>query len=135
MKKTAKLLVLMMTLVMALLLAGCGGGSDTTSGSPAEKAEFTAEQVALAQEYAAAAEDFNGIVDRVNAVPELMKEDVLIDAMNELAAALTEADRLFTDPAYLTPEVMDKLKEGIKETRDFVTEAEGLLAAFEDAKG
>ena len=134
-----KLLALMMALVMTLSFAACGGSkvdpeaSSSTSAQVME-AEFTAEQQALAQEFISMAEEFDAIADKVNASPELLDEEELVNAMNELADEIIKADEYFANPETLTPEVMGGLKVAIEVGRTFIAEAGAALDEIEDAK-
>ncbi|HKM21476.1 MAG TPA: hypothetical protein VJZ01_05500 [Lachnospiraceae bacterium] len=134
-----KLLVLMMALVMALSLAACGGGGSApvaVSSAPAQAADgtFTAEQQALAQDFMSMAEEFDAIVDKVNASPELLKNEELVTAMNELADEIINADEYFANPKTLTPEVMGGLKVAIEVGRTFIAEASADLDEIASAE-
>lgn len=95
--------------------------------------EFTAEQQALAEDFLAMTEAFDAVVDRVNANPDLLADTELIDAMNELADAIIEADAYFADPETLTPEVMESLRAAIDETYLFIDEANAALDSLDAA--
>jgi hypothetical protein len=123
-----KLLVIIMAFVMALSIAACGGDKvdpPATPSTPVQdaEAEFTAEQQALAQEFVSMIEEFDAVANKVNASPELLSDEELINAMNELADAIIEADESFTSPETLTPEVMGALKVAIDVGRTFIAEA------------
>ena len=129
MKKT---LVLMTALAMALSLAACGGGAVAPAAIPStpaqvEEAEFTADQQALAQEFMSMAEEFDAVADRVNESPELLSEEELVTAMNELADEIIAADEYFANPETLTPEVMGGLRVAIEVGRTFIAEASAAL--------
>ena len=129
-----KLLVLMMALAMTLSLAACGGSDSAPATSPSapaqvEKTEFTAEQQALAQDFLSMAEEFDAIADKVNASPELLENEELITAMNELADEIIKADEYFASPETLTPEIMGALTVAIEVGRSFIAEAD---AAFDE---
>lgn len=128
-----KLLVLMMALAMTLSLAACGGNNAAPAASPStsaqvEKTEFTAEQQALAEDFMSMAEEFDAIADRVNASPELLENDELVTAMNELANEIIKADEYFASPETLTPEVMGALTVAIEVGRTFIADASADLA-------
>lgn len=137
-----KLLVFMMTLIFSLSLMGCGGDKNPapSSSTPSQSStqnkegEFTPEQQALAQEFVDMTIAYDKVVDRVNATPEALADEELINAMNELADELIKADDYFASPETLTPEVMEGLKEGIEATYKFITEAETALDEIESAK-
>lgn len=127
-----KMLVLMLALTMMLNLSACGGSEKApaeTSSSPAqvEEAEFTAEQQALAQEFINMAEEFDAVADKVNASPELLSNEELVNAMNELADEIIKVDEYFADPETLTPEVMGGLTVAIEAGRTFIAEASAAL--------
>lgn len=129
-----KLVVLMMALAMTLSLAACGGSDSAPATSPSapaqvEKTEFTAEQQALAQDFLSMAEEFDAIADKVNASPELLENEELITAMNELADEIIKADEYFASPETLTPEIMGALTVAIEVGRSFIAEAD---AAFDE---
>jgi predicted small lipoprotein YifL len=131
-----KLLVLIMALVMTLSLAGCGGDNAAPAAAPStsapaqvEDSEFTAEQHALAQNFMSMAEEFDAVADRVNASPELLSDEELVNAMNELADEIIKADDYFAKPETLTPEVMGGLTVAIEVGRAFIAEASAALAA------
>lgn len=122
----------MVALAMALSLAACGGGAAAPAAIPStpaqvEGAEFTADQQALAQEFMSMAEEFDAVADRVNASPELLSEEELVTAMNELADEIIAADEYFANPETLTPEVMGGLRVAIEVGRTFIAEASAAL--------
>jgi len=127
-----KLLVFMMALAMTLSLSACGG-SKAASAEPSstteqdEEAEFTAEQQALAQEFIKMAEEYDAVADKVNASPELLSNEELVNAMNELADEIIKADEYFANPETLTPEVMGGLTVAIEIGRSFIAEASAAL--------
>ena len=130
-----KLLVLIMALAMTLSLAACGGNNAAPAESPStptqvEKTEFTAEQQALAQDFMSMAEEFDAIADRVNASPELLENEELVTAMNDLSSEIIKADEYFASPETLTPEIMGALTVAIEVGRSFIAEAG---AALEEA--
>lgn len=138
-----KILACIMVLILSLSLVGCGGGQNSspapsTPSQPSvqqeEEKEYTPEQQALAQEFVDMIDAYNAVVDRVNATPELLEDEELIEVMNELAGELTKIDEFFTDPEILTPEVMEAIKVTIEATYEFVTEAEAALDEIESAK-
>lgn len=133
-----KLLVLMAALVMVLSLAACGGSeaSPAAASTPAQvkEVEFTAEQQALAQEFISMAEEFDVIADRVNASPELLSDEEIVNAMNALADEIIKADDYFATPETLTPEVMGGLAVAIEVGRTFIAEAGAALDEIDDAK-
>ena len=132
-----KLLVPLMALVVALSLAACGGVGSApvaVSSAPAQASAgtFTAEQQTLAQDFMSMAEEFDAIADKVNASPELLKNEELVAAMNELANEIIKADEYFAKPETLTPEVMGALTVAIDVGRTFIAEAG---AALDEAEG
>lgn len=127
-----KLLVLIMALAMTLSLAACGGSDSAPAASPStpaqvEKAEFTTEQQALAQDFMSMAEEFDAIADKVNASPELLENEELVTAMNDLSSEIIKADEYFASPETLTPEVMGALTVAIEVGRSFIAEAGAAL--------
>lgn len=127
-----KLLVLIMALAMTLSLAACGGNNAAPAESPStpaqvEKTEFTAEQQALAQDFMSMAEEFDAIADRVNASPELLENEELVTAMNDLSNEIIKADEYFASPETLTPEIMGALTVVIEVGRSFIAEANTAL--------
>jgi predicted small lipoprotein YifL len=127
-----KLLVLIMALAMTLSLAACGGNNAAPAESPStpaqvEKTEFTAEQQALAQDFMSMAEEFDAIADRVNASPELLENEELVTAMNDLSNEIIKADEYFASPETLTPEIMGALTVAIEVGRSFIAEANTAL--------
>lgn len=134
-----KLLVLMMAFVMTLSLAACGGSNDAPATSPStpapvEKTEFTAEQQVLAQDFMSMVEEFDAIADRVNTSPELLSDEELVNAMNELADEIIKADDYFAKPETLTPELMGSLKVAIEVGRTFIGEASAALDELDSAE-
>lgn len=127
-----KLLVLIMALAMTLSLAACGGSDSAPATSPStsaqdENTEFTAEQQALAQDFISMAEEFDAIADKVNASPELLENEELVTAMNDLSSEIIKADEYFASPETLTPEVMGALTVAIEVGRSFIAEAGAAL--------
>lgn len=127
-----KLLVLIMALAMTLSLAACGGSDSAPATSPStpvqvEEVEFTAEQQALAQDFMSMAEEFDAIADKVNASPELLENEELVTAMNDLSSEIIKADEYFASPETLTPEVMGALTVAIEVGRSFIAEAGAAL--------
>ncbi len=127
-----KLLVLIMALAMTLSLAACGGSDSAPAASPStpaqvEKTEFTAEQQALAQDFMSMAEEFDAIADKVNASPELLENEELVTAMNDLSSEIIKADEYFASPETLTPEIMGALTVAIEVGRSFIAEAGAAL--------
>lgn len=127
-----KLLVLILAFAMTLGLAACGGNAAVPEAAPSatsqvEKTEFTAEQQALAGDFMSMAEEFDVVADKVNASPELLENDELITAMNELADEIIKADDYFASPETLTPEIMGALTVAIEVGRTFIAEASAAL--------
>jgi len=127
-----KILVLMMALVMTLGLAACGGNNAAPATAPStpeqvEKTEFTAEQQALAQDFMSMTEEFDAIADKVNASPELLENEELVTAMNDLSSEIIKADECFASPETLTPEIMGALTIAIDVGRTFIAEAGAAL--------
>ena len=50
------------------------------------------------------AEEFDAIADKVNASPELLSDEALINAMNKLVHEIIKADDYFAKPETLTPD-------------------------------
>lgn len=126
-----KLLVLIMALAMTLSLAACGGNA-VPAASPStpvqvEEVEFTAKQQALAQDFMSMAEEFDAIADKVNASPELLGNEELVTAMNDLSGEIIKADEYFASPETLTLEVMGALTVAIEVGRSFIAEAGAAL--------
>lgn len=126
------LLVFMMALAMTLSFAACGGdnaapAADTSTPPQVEKTEFTAQQQALAQDFMSMAEEFDAIADKVNASPELLENEELVTAMNDLSNEIIKADEYFASPETLTPEVMGALTVAIDVGRAFIAEASAAL--------
>ncbi len=113
-----KLTVIIMVLAMMLSLAACGGS---------EKAEFSAEQQALAKDFMSMAEEFDAIADKVNASPELLENEELVTAMNDLSNEIIKADEYFASPETLTPEIMGALTVATDVGRTFIAEASDAL--------
>lgn len=126
----------MMALVMALSLAACGGSKPTpaSSSSTPSQAEFTAEQQALAKEFMGAAATFDKIADRVNVSDELRSDEELVTTMNEIADEIIAADKYFSSPETLTPEIMKGLKVTIAAIHDFADVAGRALDEIDSAK-
>jgi len=126
-----KLLVLVMALAMTLSLAACGGKAAPAAAPSTpvqvEEVEFTAEQQALAQDFMSMAEEFDAIADKVNASPELLENEELVTAMNDLSSEIIKADEYFASPETLTPEVMGALTVAIEVGRSFIAEAGAAL--------
>lgn len=127
-----KLLIPIILFAMILNLAACGGNDTsptTTPSTPAqvEKTEFTAKQQALAKDFISMAEEFDVIADKVNASPELLKNEELVAAMNDLSNEIIKADEYFSSPETLTPEIMGALTVAIDVGRAFIAEAGAAL--------
>lgn len=138
-----KLAAILMTTVLSLSLAACGGSKDTAKTQSKEAGEenqnleesnFTEEQAQLAQEYLDMCEAYDEAVDLVNATPELLEVQELVDAMNELTTAIDEADECFADPELLTDEVMEGLRASFAETYKFIDEVTALAGNAENAE-
>lgn len=132
-----KLAAILMASVMALSLVACGGGDktapaqeDAVSTESEEESEFTEEQAELAQEYLDMCEAYDEAVDLVNATPELLEVQELVDVMNELTAVIDEADECFADPELLTEETMEGLKASFAETYKFIDEVTALAGTM-----
>ncbi|MPN57453.1 hypothetical protein SDC9_205147 [bioreactor metagenome] len=89
--------------------------------------EFTEEQQALAQDFMSMAEEYDAIADKVNASPDLLEDEELVTAMNDLADEIIKADECFASPETLTPEVMGALTVAIEVGRTFIAEANAAL--------
>ncbi|MGI5906765.1 MAG: hypothetical protein ACOX85_11025 [Candidatus Pararuminococcus gallinarum] len=137
-----RFLALMMSVTIAMSLAACGGDKATPASSETQQveeaeateeaieegeSEFTPEQQALAQDFLSMAEEFDAVVDKINANPELLSDEELVTAMNELADEIIKADDYFADPETLTPEVMGALTVAIEVGRAFIAEASAAL--------
>lgn len=127
-----KLLVLIMGFAMTLSLAAFGGNMATpetapAASEPAVEAEFTEEQQALAEDFLSMAEEFDAVADKVNASPELLENEELVTAMNELADEIIKLDEYFESPETLTSEVMGALAVTIEVGRTFIAEANEAL--------
>ena len=116
-----KLLLLMMALVLSLSLVACGGNSAPAKGG------FTGEQQALAKEFLAATEEYDKVVERINADPELLEDQTMVDNMNALSDAIIVISEAFENPKTLTPEVMSSLQASIDAINNFVAEANAIL--------
>ena len=120
-----------MALAMTLSLAACGGKAAPAAAPSTpvqvEEVEFTAEQQALAQDFMSMAEEFDAIADKVNASPELLENEELVTAMNDLSSEIIKADEYFASPETLTPEVMGALTVAIEVGRSFIAEAGAAL--------
>lgn len=92
-----------------------------------QKTEFTAEQQALAQDFMSMAEEFDAIADKVNASPELLENEELVTAMNDLSSEIIKAEEYFASPETLTPEIMGALTVAIDVGRTFIAEAGATL--------
>ncbi|WP_312071334.1 hypothetical protein [Anaerotignum propionicum] len=126
-----RLLVLIMALAMTLSLAACGGSNAAPVAVPSTpeqvEVEFTEEQQALAEDFMSMAEEYDAIADKVNASPELLENEELVTAMNDLADEIIKADECFASPETLTPEVMGALTVAIEVGRTFIAEANAAL--------
>ena len=120
-----------MALAMTLSLAACGGKAAPAAAPSTpvqvEEVEFTAEQQALAQDFMSMAEEFDAIADKVNASPELLENEELVTAMNDLSSEIIKADEYCASPETLTPEVMGALTVAIEVGRSFIAEAGAAL--------
>ncbi len=126
----------MMALAMTLSLAACGGDNAAPATAPStpaqvEETEFTAEQQALAQDFMSMAEEFDAVADKVNASPELLSNEELVTAMNDLSNEIIKADEYFASPETLTPEVMGALTVAIDVGRTFIAEASAAIDEIE----
>jgi hypothetical protein len=127
-----RLLVLIIVLAMTTSLVACGENTATKEATPAvsapaEEAGFTEEQIALAEDYLSMAEEFDAVADMVNASPELLENEELVTAMNELAEEIIKLDEFFESPETLTPEVIAALSEAIDLGCAFIAEAREAL--------
>jgi hypothetical protein len=127
-----RLLVLIIVLAMTTSLVACGENTATKEATPAvsapaEEAGFTEEQIALAEDFLSMVEEFDAIADKVNANPELLENEELVTAMNELADEIIKADEYFASPETLTPEIMGALTVAIDVGRTFIAEAYAAL--------
>jgi hypothetical protein len=125
-----KLFGIMVVLVLSLSLVACGGDTKESSND----ASFTAEQQAFAQEFMDLAEAFDKVSDRVNATPELLEDQELVQSMNELADEIITLDDFFTSPETLTPEVMAELKGAFEAVYTFIDTAETAFNEIDNAK-
>ena len=73
------------------------------------------------------AEDFDALADKVNALPEELRSQELVNNMNELGTNILELSEVFSDPASLTPEAMGALKVTVEATRALLAEAHANL--------
>ena len=123
-----KLQVIIMELAMTLNLTAYVGSKaapveDVSTSVQVDEVEFTAEQQALAQNFMSMAEEYDVVAGRINASPELLRNEELVGAMNELANEIIKADEYFTNPETLTPEVMGALTLAINVGCTFAAEA------------
>ena len=140
-----RLSVLIAALLLTLSLAACGDEAPKAAQTPApdqssattaprqEADEFTPEQLVLAQEFSEAVDAYNQVVDRLNTYPELLSQEGFVTSLNDLSNAITELDRLFESPEYLTGEAMDALDAAIDVIYSFITEAEAALDELDAA--
>ncbi len=80
------------------------------------------------------AEAFDKVSDRVNATPELLEDQELVQSMNELADEIITLDDFFTSPETLTPEVMAELKGAFEAVYTFIDTAETAFNEIDNAK-
>ncbi|MEG2928912.1 MAG: hypothetical protein RR846_05110 [Oscillospiraceae bacterium] len=141
-----KLLTIALALVMALSLVACGGSdpapapaapAPATAAPKAEEKkpdlanpEYSAEQLAVAEKFAAMSDRMSGLVDKVNGDENLSSITELIDTMNVVIDAMNEDDALFADPANLTPEVLKNLEEDIVIGNKYVDELEAMIKNY-----
>lgn len=140
-----KVLVVLMAAVLAFSVVACGEKESASATKNNEvstenedaaegEGEFTLEQAQLAQEYLDMCEAYDKAVDLVNATPELLEVQELVDVMNELTAVVEEADECFADPKLLTTEVMDGLRASFEETYKFIDEVTALAGGTADTQ-
>lgn len=142
-----KLLVLALALMMTLSLAACGeketpapassvAPPPTSSAAPATdkpdlaNPEYTPEQLAVAEKFAAMTDRFQTLADKINADESLLAVTELVDTMNMLVDAVNEDDALFADPAKLTAEVLVNLEDGIVVGNGLLDELEAMVANY-----
>lgn len=140
-----KLLTILMEAAMSMTLIACGSEEAATEQAAVEtdtiaveedavvdaSGEYTDEQMAFVEEYVEMCEAYNAAVDLVNATPELSEQQELVDVMNELTAAIEEADEICADPSLLTPEVMESLRTAFDETYKFIDEINAAAGSVE----
>ncbi|MEG0614738.1 MAG: hypothetical protein RR540_03200 [Oscillospiraceae bacterium] len=149
-KKMNKLALLITAAIMALSLTACGGEKDSDKGTTTTKAdvttaapkaegevaddgealEYTPEQMAVAETFAAMTDRYNALADKVNADEALLAIPELIDTMNLVADAIAEDDAMFADPANLTDEVLKNLSEGVVVGNALVDELEAMVKNY-----
>ena len=138
-----RLLAILMATAMSMTLIACGSEESAVAEDTAIEtenietadettaAEYTDEQLALAEEYVEMCEAYNAAVDLINATPELASQQELIDAVNELTAVIEEADAICADPSLLTPEVMEGLRVSFDNTYAFIDSVNAAVEGIE----
>lgn len=147
-----KILTLALALALTLTMVACGekpapapaASTPAASSKPAAPAasskpdlanpEYTPEQLAVAEKFAAMSDSFNALVDKINADEALLEVTELVDTMNTLADAINEDDAMFADPKNLTPDVLKNLEEGIVVGNDFVKKIEAMVKNYQGKK-
>jgi hypothetical protein len=112
-----RILVLLMTVMMAMAMTACGGeeeavAEETVAEESAEEVagDYTEQQLAFLDEYNTMIDDYNAAVDVFNATPELTEMDELVEVMNQLTEAIEEVGEICNDPSLLTEENMELLR-------------------------
>lgn len=131
-----KLLAMVLALTLALGLTACGGEeapaeSAATTETPVEEtteeteeAEYTEEQLALAQEYSDMIDSYNAVVDLANGSEEFLANQEMVDLMNTITGQITEIDEMFADPSSLDATTMENIRAFIKSGNDFISSVE-----------
>ncbi|MEG2173938.1 MAG: hypothetical protein RR135_00445 [Oscillospiraceae bacterium] len=89
--------------------------------------EYTDAQMAVAEKFATMSDRFQTLADTINADPNLLAVEELVDTMNTMIDAVNADDELFANPANLTPEVLKNLEEDIVAGNTFLNEIEAMV--------
>lgn len=106
--------------------------ADATTAAAADMVagDYTPEQLATAEKFAAMSDRYNALADQVNIDENLNSVNELVDTMNLVADAINEDDALFEDPANLTDEVLKNLEEGIVVGNELIDQLEAMVANY-----
>ncbi|MEG0640558.1 MAG: hypothetical protein RR824_11020 [Clostridia bacterium] len=128
-----KLLTLVLALTLSLTLMVCGAMSAAAAETTAnlENPEFTPEQLAVAEQFAAMTTSFQSLADAIGADESLMSVEELVNVMNLMIEAVNKDDALFADPANLTAEVLENLEQSIVAGNSFIAQMEAMLLNYQ----
>lgn len=130
-----KLLALLLAAAMSMSLMACGGSEEATTETATEttveettevEGDLTEEQAAFVEEFNTMVEEYNAAIDLAGTIPEITEDEELVAVLNEATASIDEAAEIISDPANLTPEIMESFRVAFADTYTLIDEINAL---------